>query len=242
MKRIHRYPGNMFWYTFLLPLIGMLFLLSSVSAATVFRPSDEADANRKALDLFCQCAFHPEYGDAEEEPLVRWEQEITLWVGGTPSAEDTATLNRFFSELNEKVPGLPSIRVVKQYADANIRIWYVPLHMMDDYLEGYVEGNWGFFTYSTSKWRITSARIGIATDVTEQKERNHLMLEELTGALGLPGDHEVYSDSILYNPWTTVQSLSDVDWRMLNMLYSSAVSPGMREQEARDALQASLNP
>ena len=62
------------------------------------------------------------------------------------------------------------------------------------------------------------------------------MKEELVGALGLPGDHMMYSDSILYDPWTTVQDLSDVDWRMLNLLYSPALSPGMTEEEARDAL------
>ena len=36
----------------------------------------------------------------------------------------------------------------------------------------------------TRKDRIVSARIGIAADTTEQEERDHLILEELVGALG----------------------------------------------------------
>ncbi len=52
------------------------------------------------------------------------------------------------------------------------------------------------------------------------------MMEELTGCLGLANDHNLYRDSILYQPWTTVQSLSEVDWIMLNYLYSPLVSPG----------------
>ena len=110
--------------------------------------------------------------------------------------------------------------------------------MMKYYLEEYVEGNWGFFRYETQRCAITSARIGIAVDLTEQEERNHLLMEELVDALGLPGDHNLRPDSILYDGWTTVQALSDLDWRMLNLLYHPALSPGMTEAQVREALRA----
>ena len=110
--------------------------------------------------------------------------------------------------------------------------------MLKYYLEDYVEGNWGFFSYRCTRNRITSARIGISSDITDQEERNHLVLEELVGSLGLPGDHEVYADSILYDPWTVVQSLSEVDWRMLNLLYDPALSAGMRESQVRAVLES----
>ena len=60
--------------------------------------------------------------------------------------------------------------------------------------------------------------------------------EELVGALGLPNDHMVYSDSILYQKYTTTRSLSEVDWLMLNMLYSPVTRPDMTWSEAEDAL------
>ena len=51
---------------------------------------------------------------------------------------------------------------------------------------------------------------------------------------------EAYRDSILYDGWTTVQTLSDVDWRMLNMLYHPAVHPGMTWPAAQGALHDAL--
>lgn len=221
----------------MLSLCLFLLLLFSSALGESFHPSGEADARRRALALFLDCAFHPEYGPQEAQPLTRWDREITLWVGGAPTREDLAVLDGFLRDLNEKVPGFPGCRRVKRDTDAAVRIWFVPEYMMKFYFSDYVEGNWGFFTYETRRSVITSARVGIAADVTEQPERNHLILEELVGALGLPGDHRRYSDSILYDGWTEVQSLSEVDWRMLALLYSSALSPGMSAEEARAALQ-----
>lgn len=218
-----------------------VFLCSGASAASVFSPSSEEAAARQALLLFCRCAFHPEYAQEEEGRLIRWEQnEITLWVGGAPTREDLRCVDAFVEELREKVDGLPEIRRVRQDSQAAIRVWYVPHYMMKYYVEGYVEGNWGFFHLEYPRYRIVSARIAIATDETTQEERNHLFLEELTGALGLPGDHLLYADSILYDPWTVVQSLSEVDWRMLNLLYNPRLIPGMTEQEAREILKAEM--
>ena len=222
----------------LILLLLCLPLLFSSAPAEEFRPRSETDADRKALACFCLCAFHPEY-EEEEIGLIRWEQEITVWAGGSPTREDLQTLDAFLAELQVRVPALPPIRRIRQDTAA-IRIWYVPQYMMRHYLDGYVEGNWGFFRMQYPDSRIVSARIGIASDCTEQEERNHLLLEELTGALGLPGDHLLYRDSILYDPWTLVQSLSEVDWRMLNMLYSPSLSPGMPEGQARAILKAEL--
>ena len=233
------------------PLILFLALLSvflwglpSARAASRWAPSSEKDARQKALDLFCECAFHAEYLPYTlPQYLNRWEQEITIWMGGNPTKKDREALDAFLRELQENVPGLPALRRVREDYKAKIRIWYVPEYSMFWYIPGYVTGNYGFFSYETdASCRIVSARIGLATDAADQKERIHLMKEELVGALGLPGDHETYRDSILYDPWTEVQTLSDVDWRMLRYLYSSWVSPGMSEKEARTAILAHLDP
>ena len=226
--------------TLCLALLLLPGLCGAAPAAPVFRPANEAEAFSKSLDLFCQCAFHPEYGaPADQGKLNRWEGEITLWAGGNPEPEDLRALDDFLRELGEKVPGLPPLRRVREDSKAALRIWFIPQRLMKAYLEGYVEENWGFFKYDTKGSAIVSARVGIASDVTEQEERVHLLKEELVGALGLPGDHEAYRDSILYDGWTTVQTLSDVDWRMLNLLYDPALRPGMTEAQAREALLSS---
>ena len=221
-------------------VLTVLLLFSAASADTVFRFQDEKTASRKALEVFRICAFQPEYGPEREQPLTRWEGDITVWAGGSPTREDLQVLDAFLQELSRNVPGLPPIRRVRQDAAANVRFWFVPGYMLGYYIDGYVDGNWGFFHTEHPKGPTVSARIGIAADLTEQEERNHLILEELVGALGLPGDHELYTDSILYDGWTVTQSLSDVDWRMLNMLYSPAVSCGMSWEDAQAVLHQAL--
>ena len=221
-------------------LLSTVLLFLSAAGEPVLRPLDEKAASRKALELFRQCAFHSEYGPVKEQSLTRWEDEIRIWAGGSPTREDLQTLDAFLADLSGSVSGLPAIRRVRQDQDANIRVWFIPGYMLKHYIEGYVEGNWGFFHYEHPQGKIVSARIGIASDLTEQAERNHLILEELVGALGLPGDHVLYADSILYDGPSETQTLSDADWRMLNMLYSPDVSAGMSWPEAQQALHRAL--
>ena len=92
------------------------------------------------------------------------------------------------------------------------------------------------FCYTYTNYTIHSGEIAIATDVTNQKQRNHLMREELIGLLGLRNDHELYKDSILYQAWTETQTLSEVDWLMMNMLYHPDLTPGMSLNTACDIL------
>ena len=218
-------------------LAACLLMISAAAAERPFAPLNETDAAKRALDLFCECAFHPEYGDEDAARLTRWEQEITVWIGGSATQEDLRTADRFLEELNTRVEGFPGIRRVRRDTDAAVRIWFVPEYLLGSYIEGYVQGNMGFFHFNEDRsFRIVSARIGIASDSTEQEERNHLLQEELVGALGLPGDHTRYTDSILYDGWTTVQTLCDADWRMLNMLYRPELAPGQTEEQARETL------
>ena len=72
--------------------------------------------------------------------------------------------------------------------------------------------------------------------MTDQAARNHLLLEEITGGLGLANDIDTEKDSILYQPWTTTQQLSDLDWQLLNLLYDRRVTPGMDTETALRAL------
>lgn len=213
----------------LLSLLLCLVLLSSSALAADFSAADAQAAQTAALRLMKTCAFSAEFGGAHS--LTRWTKPLRIYVGGEPTFTDLRELNSFLTDLAVHVPMLPNVSIVENKADANITLYYVPLRDMDKYVTNYVEGNWGLFTYWRSGSEMVRAEIAIATDVTTQKARTHLMKEELVGVLGLTNDHELYEDSILYQPWTTTQELSDVDWLMLNMLYHPDVKPGMIWEE-----------
>lgn len=213
----------------LLSLLLCLALLSSGALAADFSASDAQAAQSAALALMKTCGFGAEYGGAHN--LIRWTKPLRIYVGGKPTPTDLRELNSFLTDLAVHVPMMPNASIVDSKADANITLYYVPLEEMDQYVTNYVEGNWGIFTYWHSGHQMVRAEIAIATDVTTQKARTHLMKEELVGVLGLTNDHDEYADSILYQSWTTTQELSDVDWLMLNMLYHPDVNPGMIWEE-----------
>ena len=204
----------------------LTLLLGGAQAAEKFSAVSPQDAQEKALQLVRSCAFGSEYGNAHN--LARWEQPLRVYVGGKPTQADLRKVDEFLLELTTYVSNLPNVTRVSRESDANVVIWYVPLAKMGDYVDNYRDGNWGFVSYwFNGRLQMTRMEIAIATDVTDQKARNHLLMEEMLGGMGVGNDHYVYSDSILYQPWTTTQSLSAVDWLMMNMVYHPDVYTNM---------------
>lgn len=222
-------------------LLTVVTLLAALPARAdeVFTAKTAQEARAKALKAFDVCALSMEYpgAGAVQGHLIRWEGSIRVYVGGSPTKKDLETIDRMLLDLALRVPDMPNVTLTDIRSGSDIRIWFVPLKQMKNYVPGYVEGNWGMFHYSYVNWRITEAQIGIAADVTDQRSRNHLIQEEFFGALGLLNDHDLYSDSIVYQPWTTVQQPSEVDWLMLNMVYSPLLSPGMEKNEIHRILE-----
>lgn len=104
---------------------------------------------------------------------------------------------------------------------------------MPDVIPGYAKGNWGYITLNwNASCQIESAIMGISTDVTNQYQRNHLILEEFTQGLGLLNDSPKYEDSIFQIEWTEVQSLNAMDYEIVKMLYSPVIKDGIRKEKA----------
>jgi hypothetical protein len=199
--------------------------LNAAFAASEFAPYDVQDAQHQALQLMQTVAFRHEYGG--EHDLLRWATPIRIYVGGTPTNQDRDTIEDFLIELACHVPMMPNVSIVNREMAANITMWFGPLDQLQYHVHEYPEESWGAFHYWYNNFRINRAEIGIANDVTSQRDRNHIIKEELIGVFGLGNDHYEYSDSIIYQRWTATQELFDVDWLMMNMLYHPDVTPGM---------------
>lgn len=170
--------------------------------------------------------------NSSEGYLCRWEQAIRVFVDGNPRDRDIRKIEQFISELASNVAGLPRISMTTIKSQANMIIYFVPYNELGDYVPGYVKPNTGFFNYSNDgNYRITKATIGITSDKTSQENRNHIIQEEIVGALGLPNDHWYSKKSILYQGSSSVQQLSGLDWDMLNILYSPKLKTGMEQNE-----------
>ena len=213
-------------------------------AASRFSYSSAEDARLKALDCFMTCAFSVEYSGNRNnvsKTLTRWEKTIKICVTGSPSNDDLRQLDKFIMDIATHCPNMPNIRVVKNEWEANLTVYYGPLKELGKHLDMYREGNWGAFSYTYSGGgQMTSAKVAIATDVNWTESKRHLLMEELVGTFGLTNDHYAYTDSILYQEWTTVGELSEVDWLMLNMLYDPDLKCGISAQKAYDILRAKI--
>lgn len=216
-----------------LALVLLVLALPALGQARVFNPPNELERRRQALYGFLDTAFTPEYAGDDRDFLLRWTEPIRASIAGAYTPEEEAFFEAFLDQLNQAglqtFPGI--MRVAPEY-DPNMVITYCPLAEMGNYVQGYVPGNWGMFYYYYENWALVHANIAIATDVTTLEDRQHLLLEEIVGALGLTNDIYTYSDSIVYQPWTTMQQLSDLDWLMLGYLYSDKLTLGMNAVEA----------
>lgn len=191
-----------------------------------------------ALEQFRDCAFSAEYGGNGRDYTVRWEKPIHVYMSGDYTDKDVAFFFRFVMELTQNVPGLPEIRLVNTLEDSNIQMYFAPLDSLHTYISSYTEGNWGYFTFWHSGSGITRAKIAISTDVTDQTQRNHLLMEEFVGVLGLANDHYLDKKSILYGKWTETQKLTDADWLMLSFLYDQRFSAGLTWNEIAPSIEA----
>lgn len=220
------------WMNLLLAL--MLTLMALPGLAEQAPPVEEHPLLRQA---FAKAAFRAEYDIEGRDELRRWAQPIGVFLDGRYTRADKAFFEDFIRQLNEKVEGLPEVSLVNAYSKAKVRIQFGPLHKLGKLLPGYVEGNWGYFSFWTGEGsEMSSAEVVIASDVTNQEERNHLLMEEFVGLLGLANDIDSPEDSIIYQQWTTTQQLSQLDWQLLNLLYDARLHPGMSRAEAFQAL------
>ena len=216
---------------FALPAATKTIQPAATASLLAVKPGTLSDgfSYEEAMKAFEEIAFSAEYG-GDRGAIVKWQEPIRLKVSGKYTQADSATLAQAIKSIN-LVNGFPGISIVE--GNGNGEMSFVTLASMADAVPGYVSGNWGFFMTWRGGSGFTEIKIAIATDVTDQMIRNHLIYEELYQSLGLMQDSNSHPDSIFYGPWTTVQQPSRLDWVLLRMLYLPKLQSGMGADEAR---------
>ncbi len=206
------------------------------SAPTDSRRKGQRYSNR-ALDYFEEIAFGSEFTQNRQTLRVRkWVQDLRIAVRGRPTRQDRGTLNRIVGELNALVAE-DDIRLVFTNTNPNVEIYFVPHGQFPRYEPNYVPGNLGFFYgWWNGRMELVRSRILISSDRITQPERNHLIREELTQALGLMNDAWTYEDSTFYQGWTRTQDFSSLDRELVRILYDPRVKPGQNPDQVRRLL------
>lgn len=183
----------------------------------------------EVLDYFNEIALYPDFN---EQVIARWERPIHIKIDGDYTDEDYAAVTAIVDKLNS-IEGVPEISIVEEVY--NCYMDFSPQHVLEQFYY-YDKGGWWMSYIDSYHGNISSSRIGIATDVTTQTERNYIILVTMTSTLGLRYSSDKYPQSVFYSKWNDTQALNDMDIELIRMLYSPVLHAGMNEEQEREAL------
>ncbi len=196
--------------------------------------SNASNFSQEEIDYFTEIALGAEFGD--ETPVIKkWTDDIRIKVNGEPTEADLQTINNIIGDLNELI-SMIKIKLVDK--NENLTITFSPESDFTSIDAHYVPTNYGFFwaLWHDDNFVIYEANILVSsTDIT-QKERSHLLREELTQSLGLMNDSNKYKDSIFFQGWTDITVFSEIDRAVIKLLCQNKIEPGLSKKQVLEVL------
>lgn len=219
---------------------------ASVYQASVKTSLPSKSYTAAQINYFLEIALKSEYANSDAT-IKKWDKDINIKVIGSPTSEDIRTLQTVIDELNTLVSGI-RLQVINAAGnrtigntssnlsllgkEPNLEIYFVPESKFSQYEPNYQPINYGFFwDWWNDNHVIDRSKVLIATEGVTQKERSHLIREELTQSLGLMQDSYLYSESIFYQPWTDTNQYAEIDKALIEMLYRPEIRPGMTKSQ-----------
>ena len=194
----------------------------------------------QVIEYFCDVVSGTEYstGDGDAKLVQKWTEPIYYQMQGEWTAQDQQILENLFSQLN-CIYGFPGIYPASEGNLVNLRIsFYERDAFQADFGEflNYEEADGAVqYWYYNDLNNIYEARIGYRTDLS-QYIRNGVLLEEVVNGLGIQ-DTMLREDSIVYQSFSEVQELSEMDWLLIKLLYHPEIKCGMTPEECKQVLE-----
>lgn len=162
--------------------------------------------------------------------LLKWQNNILIRLKGDYSQEDSLFVESACSKINQV--GLPiSISIAEQndIEKVNMVVSFEPIESIRSSGFGsnkkHIRLARGHFFISNGEMH---ADIQIPNNVVlSADEKKSVILEEITQCLGIPGDSYIYPKSIFYQGKNSVTELSQIDKRVLKILYEPFISIGL---------------
>lgn len=193
----------------------------------------------KTKNYFKEIAIGSEYGKGKK--IVKWTKNMKVFVTGEKIPALEQELNKIIEELNELVRPIRIQRVYNK-SQANFQIFFGPvtqyLNKIERNASRYARKNLAmFYVYYGRKGTIKKGSMYVDTRTMRAKNtRRHLLREELTQALGLMNDSYKYPNSIFYQKFSRSTDYTKMDKKIIRLLYSSQIKPGMSRQQVEQAL------
>lgn len=198
--------------------------LATACSQEVTGPGIRGSYSGAEIGYFAEIALGAEWGQ-REGTVRKWHEPIRLRVVGAPTQEDLATLQQVVLELCDLI-GPDRVKIVRH--GGNVTMTFAPYARFAALEPNYAPGNLGYVWMEWNRARqISRARILIASDHLTQRQRAHLIREELTQALGLLRDSGHYPESIFFQGWSETTEYAPIDRALVEMLYRPEVATGM---------------
>lgn len=182
------------------------------------------------IDYFIELAFESEYG-LGGGVLRRWRSDTGLRVRlmGNVTATDQIVIESVRTEIERLTP----LRIQLVEDSAMVEMHFVRQIRFREILPDAPPGNAGLvWVWWDPDDYLCRSVVLIATDVTD-RQRSHLIREELTQALGLLEDSNMYPESVFYQDGSSqADEYSSLDRAAIELLYRDELRVGMTIAEA----------
>ncbi|MBM7613945.1 DUF2927 domain-containing protein [Alkaliphilus hydrothermalis] len=198
--------------------------------------------SKKEVEYFTEIALGSEFGGASKV-VRKWTEDVKIKLHGNPSKESLETLNQVVEDLNEIIETIEiSVLDKDTEEEGNIDMYFIPHEDYKDYTYNKtLQRQVAFFQYySNHEKAIYGARIFLPTTRFNQMNRNHLIREELTQALGMGNDSWLYDDSVFYQGRNFPDKYTEYDEKVIEILYREDIELGMNQDEVMEVLRGRI--
>lgn len=219
----------------------LIFLLITIFLASCSKDEevlllepDLSEYEKNVIDYFKDIALGFEFGNASEITR-KWNSEMKIFVGGTPSSELINELENIRTELNGLVSDGFKMSIVNDSLQSNYYIYFgsgISYAELFPNLSDLINSNWGLFSvYWNGQSQLTSGRMYVDIARANLTEQKHLLREELTQSLGLAKDSPKYQESIFQSAWTTTTEYAAIDKELIRLLYHPQMNSGLNDNQ-----------
>ena len=223
--------------------IALYFLLISTITLCCTREHETLSGYQKdVISYFKDVALGFELGTTTHV-VRKWDHDMKIFVGGTPTTVLTAELNRIIDEIN----GLTSaddfsISITTDSLESNCYLFFgagTTFAGVIPFFADQIENNLGlFYVYFDNVENLDQAVVYVdMVRTTEVAIQKHLLREELTQSLGLARDSEKYPESIFQQSWTDVTEYAPIDRALIRLLYQPDIKTGLDENSVEPVLE-----
>ncbi len=182
---------------------------------------DLSDVDPETVYYFNEILRFSENSPHQEAPVHKWTKDVNLYLYGHYSHFHKTQVIEVVKELNRLIYPR-KINLVKDPKWANSFMYFgsiadynknplSPAHLNGKYL--------GHFHILTYRQEIQKAYIFVNTKDAGLKRQKHVIREEITQSLGFINDSYEYPDSIFYQLYSENDQFSEMDKRIIRLLY-----------------------